>query len=1055
MQRLSRAAALKQNLISMKYTSKNAFTANITRVSYLPSKNNSVWHILDRIADADIETSPETPIVIITPNSKNLDFCIKLCGIGAGVTNIGSGKDDFQRMHSFAKFRHIRHKNNRKPLYDASTKTSIHADIPELFGEAFSFKSEEAMESFLPVADKIKAGLSKCDQSLQHMMAKYTVECNKATSKGNCGITRNCRNIYTIDCDERISHDVLISIINGTYVADSHNVTEESQVSKGIEELVKLVKQIHSLTGALPHIVYNKKTSHFQIQYLMKDPIYVTIESAAASFKSYNASKKDVSFFSSYTLQWKSVFTRGFSILENDGDACSLYDAVYDRFWKYRDEYVIVVVQSYDQHIEYVDLVDKDTFKEQLMNNTHLKKVKDVEFVPTQNLGIKMFDIAKNNKLLLNTPEYIYYGNAHKNIGYVNTGGHKFADINYNYCANKSLSIGTHLSHVFDVEEEDSSLTREQIICLPDGRYSTDMFNMMDISAWEYADKYAIDAKFIAFMGSLDSAERLFNSDALAEYEKFVACHTFMMDKNVPLRECKEAYEFKNMHNIDISEHAEATDDESYESFVKTKEENTKQLIEHLNNQYDKGVPDTIDALSEKYLGVPYLELISNLVNKIETHEHTSRHKFDHISGLYILYKAISHNIEFAEICRAYNQTAVITEEGSNAFNEVNTLIEYSFNDVVNNIYERTLPGTCHTGEYEHKFDLRTNIIRMDPSALSKKAARMTRSSRWVINGSHAKSLLSGSTKLDVIYNMFKLLPTYIHSEELAREHAGMSKSTSYRTLVKSAWMKELDECFDPNTASNLRSVSVLYKPTSYKNSNCPGKGIKYITLRELKEHGSSYYINKNKHIADFCLETATHFRTKGDPHANIDRYISSLEYFIELVRGLQCEGDWCAEISDENVDPSLDEDIQNSGIDTQIEGKYVVKDRELILAQVKTYRYFMKIYTHINATLDAVDEYSEEPHIIKLQSVTHELHRILDEFLRDMYHELTSYTNTDCVTSCKDISCVPHIDVEEAISVMMYHIELYYNMVDFFGDDYLWDMDWGDDNDKKLPITS
>ena len=86
----------------------------------------------------------------------------------------------------------------------------------------------------------------------------------------------------------------------------------------------------------------------------------------------------------------------------------------------------------------------------------------------------------------------------------------------------------------------------------------------------------------------------------------------------------------------------------------------------------------------------------------------------------------------------------------------------------------------------------------------------------------------------------------------------------------------------------------------------------------------------------------------------------------------------------------------------------------------------------------------SEDDHILRLQYATHELCDTLETFLHDLYSVLTSYNNVDTLRTCKNIdNATPFVDVEKAISNMIYHIELYYDMVDFFGDEYKWDDDW------------
>lgn len=1037
----------------MKYTSNN-FSANVTRVSYLPSKNNSDKRILDKILnkldEKGIEVYSNDAIIILSPHSQTTDYFLSVCGNGAGVTNVGSDKSSCDVFRSFAKFRHITNRSRKQSDPD-STIDTIDDDIIEFF-PGMTFKSEDSKNNFVPVFNKIKKGLSRCDQSLLHMMAKYAIGYDKAKSKGNCGITRNCRNIYTIDCDECVSYATLVDIINGTYRSRSV-LREDIRITSGIEKIMDLVKRIHVLTGALPQIVYNRATSHFQIQYLMKDPVYVTEDLAAATFKGVAASKRDESFQETYTKSWKSVFNRSFNLLKENGEVMDLYDIVRNRFCVANNERIIFAMLSYKGDVEYVDLIGAHDFINEIYYNAKLKKVAAKEYAKTHKLGISMFNMARNNKLLLNTPEYIYYGNAHKTVGYINEGGYKFVDTNYNYCANKSLAIGTDDSIVFNTIPGDDVLLREQIITDDEGGYKTDSFNLMDIKAWDYAEKYSIDARFIVFMGSLETSEQLFDEDIDDKYNAFISSHSFMFKKNVPVDECKAAADFKTrLHLPDYN--AEESDDILYEKAIELSEEESRNRLEQLQNQQDT-IPLSIEDICKRYLCESYLERKYKLVRKVDednlNFKTMSRHKFDYISGLSVFNRAILHNAEFCNVCFMYNQTINVSPEGDQMINDVERLISYMFDDIVYNVYHGTLPGTSRSGAYKHNFDLRATILSTDPKVFSKsnKRSKNRIKGKGVISGASAITILSGSTKLNVIHNMFNLLPAYIYKEEKAYEHSNIVKNMSESKKIKAAWLNELEDCFDPSRASNLRSICALYKPATYSNSNDAGKGIKYITYRELKDSGSAYFRKKNKHIAEFCLETASHFRVPGDPYGNINKYIASLEYFTNIVKNLQEEGDWCIDIKDETVEPSLEKDIADSGLDAKLNNQYIVKDRELILSQIKTYRYFVKIYTHIKATLEAVDMPSEEDHILRLQYATHELYDTLETFLHDLYDVLTSYNNEeDTLHTCKNIDdATPLVDVEKAISNMIYHIELYYDVVDYFGDEFPWDAEWVDDD--------
>ena len=599
---------------------------------------------------------------------------------------------------------------------------------------------------------------------------------------------------------------------------------------------------------------------------------------------------------------------------------------------------------------------------------------------------------------------------------------------------------------MFNTIPGDDVLRREQIITDDEGQYKTDSFNLMDIKAWDYAEKYSIDTRFIVFMGSLETAEQLFDEDIDDKYNAFISSHSFMFKKNVPIDECKAAADFKaRLHLPDYN--AEESDDILYEKAIEQNEEESQNILEHLQDQQDT-VPLSIEDTCKKYLGESYSERKYKLVHKVYedslNFKTMSRHKFDYVSGLSVFNRAISHNAEFCNVCFTYNQSINVSSEGDQMINDVDHLISYIFDDIVYNVYHGTLPGTSHCDAYKHTFDLRATILSTDPKVFAKYQARNVSKTKGVISGASAIALLSGSTKLNVIHNMFNLLPTYVYKEEKAYEHSGIVKKMNESKKIKAAWLHELEDCFDPSRASSLRSISALYKPATYSNSNDAGKGIKYITYRELKDSGSAYFRKKNKHIAEFCLETASHFRVPGDPYGNIKKYIASLEYFTNIVKNLQEEGDWCIDIKDETVEPSLEKDIADSGLNTKLNNQYVVKDRALILSQIKTYRYFVKIYSHVKATLEAVDMPSEEDHILRLQCATHELCDTLETFLHDLYSVLTSYNNVDTIRTCKNIdNATPFVDVEKAISDMIYHIELYYDMVDYFGEEYEWDDDW------------
>lgn len=1027
----------------MKFCNFN-FSLNITRVCYLHDDINSA-RLIHNIESRDIDVYPDDDIILIKPNRPNIDFIKSITAYGAGTTTVGLNKNDAQRLNSIARFKH---KTKRtKPFTKYASLDDMKERALSIFREA-GFKSDESAEEFFPVMETIDTWLNRCDQSLQHMMAKYAVSYEKASSKGNCGITRNCRNIYTIDCDESIDYPTLVSIM--TFQEDIPHWHLSDQVFEGISNIGKLVRRIFDLTGSLPHIVYNSESSHFQLQYLMDKPIYVTEDVSVALYKNTSAASRDTAYMNEHKKDWRSVFDRSFNSIYTDSPykVRDLYTII-DEEYKTKKK-IIIALLSADGDLKYVDQIDSSIKKGGLKHRL-LDKIASGKFVRAVDLGIKMFELAKNSKLLVYTPEYYLYGNAHRNLEYINTGDYKFVDANYNYCANKSLCIGTDYSEVFDTDRHDTVLSRYQIVYDKERKsFSIQPFNLLKQSAWQYAEEYAINTKFVSFIGSLESASQLFEDDITDKFKSFVSTHTFVMDKNVSIAECNKAFQDKNKYPSKAHVSQDTDDDDMYDKNMEDISNKCSQCISQCDIACNN-TPDNIDAISIKYTGMPYKDIFIHHVRKIEEDalncRSVSRHTFDHTSGLSLFYKAISYNTEFCTMCKKYNKTLATSESTENSIYEMNALISYLFNDIVNNVYGNVLPGTTHTDKYEHKFDIRRQIVRVDPKCFDIYATKHAEDTRGVINGSFATSLWSGSTKLEIIPNMFSVLPAYIYSERKLQERIDAEEggpSNKYykrsdKTLYRKAWISLLEDAFNPKTPTEtaLMKISTLYKNVSYVKKGKTCNGVKHITRRELEESGVSYYMKKDKHIVEYCLETTSHFRVKGDKYGNINRYISSLEYFNDFLKDMLSSDRWSAVIKDDSIEPSLEEDIKSSCLgDTGKKCK--VKDKDIILSQVKTYRYFTKMYTHIKATLKAVDSPSEEEHIVRLQEITHELYATLRTFLTGLYNILQSYNNTEYLPVCKnidDIVEITEVNVEEAIESMINSIETFYNTADLFSD--------------------
>lgn len=1024
MQLFSRTVALKiNNQKIMKYTS-NTFSANITRAIYL--QDEKIYDLVESVSTRNNPIEPNDVIVVISPHTMTPDYMMKIVGCGAGATVVGADKDDNKRLYSYATFRHTK----------ARKKSSVaEIDIDAVAEELFHlpFKDDDSRENFIQPLRHIVKGLSKCDQSIEHMMAKYAVNYEKTKSKGNCGITRNCRNIFTIDCDEKISYEVLINILTG-----NDEVAEDDDIIAGIHRMRDLVYRIYELHGALPHIVYNSESSHFQLQYLMRNPIYVTEDSMLATYNSISAAKRDELYQCQRKKDWCSVFYKGFNEARNKYKVNDLYETV-RRHYNAMDRIVLVML-DYKGEVVHTQFIQCRDFIQGNLRNKELIKAAKEEYVPTVDLGIEMFNIARGCKLLVDTPEYILYGNAHKNLCYLNIGPYKFVDPAFNYCANKSLSIGTRYSSVFDFKEDEIHLTRVMLHKASDSDdIITTPFDLLDSVSWQLYDKYAIDAEFVAFIGSLDSAARLFDENIEEEFAKFKKETPFMYKTNVPMDKCIQQSASK--HNVKKAREIEREIAESDRAYHTNVDVDYSAMYDEAVNRLKDG-PKDIDRLCFKYLGYSYKACIEVLLRKIFDHtingDPISRHRFDYISGMHIFYKAFNYNSEFCTACKTYSESLVMTPDSRQMIDEVSSIINSVFEYVVHDLYANGLPGTSNPGNYQHKFNLCSNITRTNPAIFGNVLKKKNKASTTgVVNGAMATILWSGSTKLEVIPNMLLLTDAFYATslEAKPKEHNPKSRAKSVRPLYRSAWKYVIDESFNSPECS-LSRMSRLFKRVQYKTTS----GIKYITRRELEDTGVSYLIKKDKHIAEYCLESTSHFREKEE-HGNISKYIASLEYFTEMIKDLRREGNWCIDTTEDNIEPPLEDAINNSGLNIEVGGKYAVKDRAKILHQVKTYRYFTKMYIHISSTLNAVDEESDEEHIILLRNATHELYDELTEFLNDLYDVLKSYTTEE---ECKHYTENDTIvNVEDAIQSLIDKIELHYSTVDFFG--YCYEMDYGE----------
>ena len=192
----------------------------------------------------------------------------------------------------------------------------------------------------------------------------------------------------------------------------------------------------------------------------------------------------------------------------------------------------------------------------------------------------------------------------------------KYLDQNCNIVS-EWIHTGTDYSEVFDTDRHDTVLSRYQIVYDKERKsFSIQPFNLLKQSAWQYAEEYAINTKFVSFIGSLESASQLFEDDITDKFKSFVSTHTFVMDKNVSIAECNKAFQDKNKYPSKAHVSQDTDDDDMYDKNMEDISNKCSQCISQCDIACNN-TPDNIDAISIKYTGMPYKDIFIHQVQGI------------------------------------------------------------------------------------------------------------------------------------------------------------------------------------------------------------------------------------------------------------------------------------------------------------------------------------------------------------------------------------------------------------------------------------------------------
>lgn len=879
------------------------------------SKNNdfksSLESVLEKAAGKQ-GLNPYDRIIIIDRAGHTYDSYIDIMSDGAGCTYIGGCKQDNKIMYDKAKFR----KSNRhkyKPI-DINDIDSVAEDC---FGKHKQFKDDTSGPNHIDALSYINYGMQRHDQSLDRYLAMYAVHSNTAISKGCNGVTRNCRNVWTMDCDLSIEKDILYATLSGQDDCTVYDVYPE-EIADGLVSLHDFIYRVYEMCGSLPHIIYNAESGHFQVQYLLKRPIYVYVEDAISKSGSVAEFNKDTYAKMGYEKSMSSKFA---NVINGMGlEKINVLDAFKNDLLENDiiDGAKVFVVYRKNRRSNYkhskVKVLSVDDF---LISDipVDIKNVLSADYVRYFKAAKSFYESNRGDNLRI-TPEYVRYRNASRVAqSYINNGlgkNKEVLDSNYTGYFSKSMSIGTDLSEMLDVASvPDMKLYHEHMICREDGNLYLIPFNLMNARNWDLAKGYALDNEFVAYLGCLQTLDDIWRDDVMERYEDFKKNNKFAYSDNLSYDDLIKAN--SSQYDYIYDDEYDLEEDVDMEEIDIDLDAESKNKINEVIRNSNPSIPDIVSSLLSKYLKIndikQYINYKANLLYKIERRQ-MSRYGFNFSLVSSLCMKAMWRSREFCNACLRYKKD----KEESFLLDDVDTLIRWIFNDIVIGTYNDKLPGTKNPGGYEFSFNTREylskrtsietikNISSKSPARLRKKMAE----------GCDCKTILSGATRISIITRMYDMLCRSVALAE--KENEDNNIKMTQRQTVKKAWNMVERLCSNPMDAKEIFKNVPSYKATYYQkeeelkesgkktihnrkhnrwaeldrdNKNIV-KSIEGIPMSLLKTKMVTYYCKRSDDmsIVEFCLDTTCNKYKKGVD--SVDSFIEALQRYAGNLRDIK-----------------------------------------------------------------------------------------------------------------------------------------------------------------------
>lgn len=985
----------------MKYINNN-HTINLTTMYNLQeSKNNdyksSLEDALEKAAGKQ-GLNPYDRIIIIDRVQDTYDSYMGIIADGAGYTYIGGFKQDNKMMYDKAKFRKA---NNHK--YKPIDISSVDNVVEDCFGKHMRFKDDADVSDYIDTLSYINYGMQRHDQSLDRYLAMYAVHSNVAISKGCNGVTRNCRNVWTMDCDLSIEKDILYATLSGQDDCTVYDIYPK-EIADGLLSLHNFIYKVYELCSSLPHIIYNEESGHFQLQYLLKRPIYAYVEEAISKCGSAQKLNKDACTKMSYEKSMRSK-------LEDVINAASKKANVLDVFRGYlkNDDIIegskVFVVYRKHPKSKYVHAKVRVLNVDDFISSDipmDIKNIMSREYVPYNIVSKSLYECNRGDNLRI-TPEYMRYKNASRVVrDYINNGLEKndeVLDSNYTGYFSKSMSIGTDLSELFDIAPvPDTKLSHEYMICREDGNLYLLPFNLMRARNWEQAKEYALDNEFVAYLGSLRSLDAIWEDDVMEKYEDFKKHNKSAFSYNLPYSELIKASS-SDYDSLLSAIYDDMGDDIDIEDLAIGLDADSANMINEVISS-NPNIPDIVSSLLFKYLKIndikQYINYKAGLLYKIEMRK-LSRYGFNFTLVSSLCMKAMWKCREFCNACLRYKKG----KEESILLGEIDTLMRWVFNDIVKGTYNDKLPGTKNPGGYEFCFNTLEYISKRTSeetikNILSKSPARFR---KRMAEGYDCKTLLSGATRISIITRMYDMLCRGVALME--RENEVNNIKMTHRQTVKKAWDIIEKLCSNPMDAKEIFKNVPSYKATYYQkeeelkesgektihsrkhnrwsdldrdNKNIV-KSIEGIPMSLLKTKMVTYYCKQSNDmsIVEFCLDTTCNKYKKGVD--NVDSFIEALQRYAGNLKDIKKDIDrkggsyrlWLS-IGEDSIIDIYNNDSSNTNI------------KSMITANISLYKNIEKYAEYLKDALKYIEMSDDECDIVngKVKSIYKLIERII-----------------------------------------------------------------------------